>query len=514
MKSLMFLKKIVAQFLILTIVFIVKANAQHYRLVLDSNYCDYDYSVVTTKDKGILMQYFNSAIGWSVVTKFDSLLNVTWNKKDLIGADANNPPIQDSSGNYFVSGMDVYDMYGDLVDFIDKLDSAGNIVRSAHTFEPTFGGSSCELYDYKFDKINNRILVVCYDNEYDPDSGLFWSETTDLIVMDLNFNVLWIKGDSANINYKIFPVYLNNDVNYIFTDGNTFTKLDTSGNILWGKNFSASNGIRNVLQSDSNYFLVSSSNMFSSILKTDLNGNVINSVSSNPSDSLIINSINSFQNGTLIAVGTLSNDKKSFIMQLDDSLNVIQSLVDTGMFDGRLCFVDSGYNIITAGNTEVLMSCVKKPVIDKTNFNGSCGYIPVSINMLPDSIYSTSLPNPVFSISNPFSTSVFNYTLNNFNTHPYLECGSLEVQTAYKNNDFEIFPNPVSPNSSITISSISYDNMQNVEITNSLGVNVLNQNIKSVNSKIKLFIPNIPRGIYFLKISSSHGVVVKKLVVD
>ena len=68
---------------------------------------------------------------------------------------------------------------------------------------------------------------------------------------------------------------------------------------------------------------------------------------------------------------------------------------------------------------------------------------------------------------------------------------------------FLIFPNPAS--SQLTIQAQSTKRIAKVEITNTLGQNVLEQSINSTNPEFRINIENIPGGFYFIHLLSSDG---------
>ena len=81
--------------------------------------------------------------------------------------------------------------------------------------------------------------------------------------------------------------------------------------------------------------------------------------------------------------------------------------------------------------------------------------------------------------------------------------------------NFSVYPNPANDFLTITADNIPASEI-NISISNIEGKEILNETGKTVsgNYKKQINVENIAKGIYFLKLSSSYGVKIQKLIIQ
>ncbi len=484
--------------------FILNVNAQdHYKLVVDSNGYYPGVNFLTTKDHGTAFLIYKNNF---LFVKLDSLFNVSWAKISGLD-DSRNDIFQDSIGNYYIPGW----AFGPLDDetfVINKLDTAGNrIDKIAGIDNPV--DEDAEYRSVKFDSINNRILIVY---EYDDSQG--WQD--NFLVTDLDFNILWSKSYYSDF-MDVFPMYgYNGEVHYLLNDlyGNGITKIDTGGNVQWRKMLVNGGYITSGFQKDSAYYFSCWRSFQSLIIKTDLNGTILNATSTQLPDSLFFNKVLMDNNNKLIVQAT--GKQEPYILQFDDSLNLIQSWGDSSLYEYQIKEIDSANNVLLAvieHNSST--SSYGKTIIEKMNYTSSCSFYPTMFTMLPASVYDSTLTMPAYFPSIPFQhPGAYPWSMNS-TISPYFECIAVGVkEEENKINVVNLYPNPVLHQSNIIISTSYPFQISNIEILNAMGSTIYQQKIKSSRERFDVTLPNLVSGIYFVKIDTTKGQVVKKMIVQ
>ena len=85
----------------------------------------------------------------------------------------------------------------------------------------------------------------------------------------------------------------------------------------------------------------------------------------------------------------------------------------------------------------------------------------------------------------------------------------LGVDEMVNDLDFNVFPNPFSNKFTIT-SAVNFE--AQLHILNVLGEDVYSQVIKAKSTEINM--SNIPKGIYFIQISTSQNTISRKIIKD
>ena len=84
---------------------------------------------------------------------------------------------------------------------------------------------------------------------------------------------------------------------------------------------------------------------------------------------------------------------------------------------------------------------------------------------------------------------------------------NLNVNSISKNIDFKIYPNPASDFVTVTSLKLQVENYSIIDITG----NVLKQ-FRIQNSEFKISIEDLPKGIYFIKVSSNKETITKRFI--
>jgi hypothetical protein len=89
-------------------------------------------------------------------------------------------------------------------------------------------------------------------------------------------------------------------------------------------------------------------------------------------------------------------------------------------------------------------------------------------------------------------------------------CASVGIQTAINNSQFEIYPNPVKDELIVRSSVFGENKNTQLKIVDVYGKEILSQKLNTPNTELKT--PDLKQGIYFVKITTDTGYVVKKFV--
>jgi len=83
------------------------------------------------------------------------------------------------------------------------------------------------------------------------------------------------------------------------------------------------------------------------------------------------------------------------------------------------------------------------------------------------------------------------------------------------NNNITIYPNPTSGHFTLALNNLPNKEIQ-VSITNTIGEEIYTSQKEKINGNYskEISLHNISKGIYFVQIKSSEGIVVKKIVID
>lgn len=91
-------------------------------------------------------------------------------------------------------------------------------------------------------------------------------------------------------------------------------------------------------------------------------------------------------------------------------------------------------------------------------------------------------------------------------------CVPIGIEELNGSNSLKVYPNPASDKISIEIPNITIDNIS-IAITNSMGSLVYAQSSSNFNSRLELRLPNLPQGIYFLKVESQSFCLSEKIFI-
>ncbi|MDM8534338.1 hypothetical protein QUF55_06490 [Clostridiaceae bacterium HSG29] len=215
---------------------------------------DYFESVIEVSDGYIAVGYSGSSDGDltglnkdgndGIIVKYDTSGNIIWNKN-----------FGGTNGNAFYSVTEVSDGYVVVGNgaIIIKYDTSGNII-----WNKIFGGSNGGSSFHSVTEVFDGYLAVGYSASTDGDlTGLNKGRTDGIIVKyDTNGNIIWKKNfGGSSIDYfesvtEVSDGYIavghsmssDRDLAWLNEGGSdgVIVKYDTSGNIMWNKNFGGS----------------------------------------------------------------------------------------------------------------------------------------------------------------------------------------------------------------------------------------------------------------------------------
>ncbi|MBF2050378.1 MAG: DUF4347 domain-containing protein [Elainella sp. C42_A2020_010] len=236
----------------------------------------FDCLALDGADNPYLIGSFNTSISFGNITltssgsddifvaRFDKAGNVIWAKNfGSSGSDSASRLTADREGNLYLTGSfsnsisfsnTTLTSAGSEDIFVTKLDSTGNVVWAKN-----FGGSSADFASSThIDSTGNLYLVGSFSNSISfSNTTLTSAGSEDIFVtkLDSTGNVVWAKNfggsgaDKANtVLDKAGNLYLTGSFSNSISFGSTtltstgetdafVTKLDSTGNVVWAKNF-------------------------------------------------------------------------------------------------------------------------------------------------------------------------------------------------------------------------------------------------------------------------------------
>ncbi|MBK7389895.1 MAG: T9SS type A sorting domain-containing protein [Bacteroidetes bacterium] len=476
-------------------------------------------------DGGFIM---TGMVNWGdeyIVIKTDSIGNVEWSKKFIMGNEIDPPAIiaTNDSGFYFLSNQldGFFGMYN--VPTISKVDKSGNIVKSGliHNNQPWIYGNRvafCEV-----DTLNNDLLMMGTYYEYNGSNGPCCYEYY-LFKLDSAFNVIFstrldnlVPDALRKIDMRSKRVYLNNQVtgyiatglrNYFPPYSSFVYYLDSIGNLVWTRKYDDLE-FKDFVQVGNNLFFISSKDLGAStynskIIKTDLSGNIILSKELQVSGSILIDGISVNANGELLMSGShfsLPLTRSNLLLLSDTSLNVIMAKV--GLIPSLTLI--SWSNSLPVGNSNSMLFSttpqggnLDKAIFEKIDWvNPLCNYTNLLVTTIPVTIvYSTlnyaNLPYALTLMSDTvaFIPEYFNYS------SPCLTSGVEGIHADENYSDLSVNPNPAKDY--IELSFNGAVSSSEVTIFNITGEAVFKIKMDENNRKIP--ITDLTPGIYFVNV--------------
>jgi hypothetical protein len=350
--------------------------------------------------------------------------------------------------------------------YLIKTDSSGNFL-----WAKSYGGT------------RNGVSIIPVDSSFIIGGASMISSTNlDILLMKINSNgdTLWTSSFGGSANEELTQVSPTKDKGYILTGRTSssgfglydifLVKTDSAGNVLWAKTYGSANQDEGT-----------------SVTQTSDNGYIITGSRENILD-------------------------KALIMKTDSAGGVIWSCTYTNglsyTYASALKPTYDGGFIMTGTNDDGIVSMIK---IDSTGESG-CSQQYVTIASLTASFYA-SQPPPLIK----YNVNTIDYggaTVSSPGGTFHNGCLSLNVGLNYFTNEIiNIYPNPARSN--LTIDAGNYS-IKTVEVGSILGETKM-KIFNKINSSILQFDfdnTGIPAGIYFVKVQTENGSIVKKLIVQ
>jgi len=305
---------------------------------------DFPYSAVCTGDGYLIVGKSNSFSNGNddvYLVKTDLYGNFLWHK--IYGGiydDEGHSIKQTSDGNYIICGNTdpIGRSYYTRDIYYLKIDPNGNVI-----WEKTYGSlsiseeGSCALQD------TDGGYIIAGRTDY--------SESV-LLKTDANGDCVWVKTYQYIYFMRGEPIIVDNNDYIVLTSRPGLIKIDSSGNIIWEKNYTDYSYIyffdgKLVKSSDNNYVLLICSYNQNLLLKADSDGDCVWARTYNNligSYSCFIATPNNF-----ILAGT--NSDKIAVLKLDSSGNEIWMKTYGGFFDEQptYCLLSPYDNYVIVG---------------------------------------------------------------------------------------------------------------------------------------------------------------------
>ena len=251
--------------------------------------------------------------------------------------------VETTDGGLVVTGYTYSSGNSDQV-YLLKTDSTGNVV-----WEKNFGGTSGDYGHSVVETVDGGLVVTGYTNSFGNSNQVY------LLKTDSNGNLLWEKnfgGTDADIGYGVVETADGGLVvtGYTNSFGNNYQvyllKTDSSGNLLWEKNFGGTSDDRgySVVEASDGGLVVTgytySYGNYSQVylLKTDSNGNLLWEKNFGGSNTDYGKSVVETADGGLVVTGyTLSfgNNYQVYLLKTDSSGNLLWEKNFGGSSDDR-----------------------------------------------------------------------------------------------------------------------------------------------------------------------------------
>ncbi|MHB8260588.1 MAG: T9SS type A sorting domain-containing protein [Bacteroidia bacterium] len=370
---------------------------------------------------------------------------------------------QTSDGGFILAGEG--DATGNTDFLLIKTDLVGNL-----QWAKTFGGSGLERAFSVF-QINGTGYILSGFTE----SFSVMSDEMYVVRTDLNGNLLWSKIYGGSRNDIPYCMQKTNDGGYVlagestsFNGGNNqdiyVIKIDSSGNLIWSKDYDYSwyDYSFYISQTNDNGFIVSGG---------------INVGGGNYSPYLL--KIN--PNGDTMWSKTI------------DTNNIAYCAIQTK---------DNGFSILTSKTNT---SSQGLSLIKTDSLGNACLQNSIHANIIANTT-TVSIPSTSSNTAN-FTTTTMNVKIGSRGNISQI-CPSLSgIEILYNNNEISIYPNPASNQFFIDANTIDKLTMVLYDVNGRLVL------IRSISGKSNIDISSLDEGVYTISIISNEGVINKKLVI-
>ena len=284
------------------------------------------------------------------------------------------------------------------------------------------------------------------------------------------------------------------------------TKLDTGGNMLWSKKFSNNEWevqILDMITDDSNNIFVSG------IFKDSINlgsGFIAKSDSGNY-DGFVAKLDTAMNPIWMKIIGGKGNQYCRAMALMKDTLYL------TGYFDDKLTF--NGITNTTAGLTDIFLISLsadsgkfkERNIMGDASSETTSGIFCLPSNHILISgnyVNYTTLGSHHASAIDQIGQEVFIIDFDKYHTY-------YSINDNYSDKeDISVYPNPSSDRITVETKNVDFYKNSSVTILNIQGQQLIQQSLN--NNKAVLDVSSLSNGIYFLKINSESGNVVRKFV--
>ncbi|MBK9045597.1 MAG: T9SS type A sorting domain-containing protein [Bacteroidetes bacterium] len=427
------------------------------------------------------------------------------------------------SGFYFMSNI-VDGMFGTYIyPTIFKADKFGNFQKAKYTPFNLFGtiGHNFDFGDV--DSVTNELLLHGTYYIYNGSNGACCYEHF-AFKLDTALNIQFITRLDNSIPGKylrndptIKQVRINNQLaGYLATGlvdvatnprNSIINFLDTSGNLVWTREYTGVS-ISDFVQVDSSFYFISNRPTFttaiSTIVKTDLTGNIIFSKEFQGVEPIRTESIGLSSDSMLLISGQYGNlvpgPFSTLILKADldlDSIIAMEGVLPTPTHWIKSTPVESSTGTFLISRVQMYGNS-RKAIHEKVEFDNSlCNY-----NIIPVTTIPFTLTDTIRSFSN------VPYLLNSYDTIQAFipenfafssPCLTLDVEDVNGNPDthfLNVNPNPASDYIELTVDDV--ESSYQVTIFNITGEAIIKIEMEGNDRKIS--IADLSRGIYFVNV--------------
>ena len=153
---------------------------------------------------------------------------------------------------------------------------------------------------------------------------------------------------------------------------------------------------------------------------------------------------------------------------------------------------------------------------DITNYNFTWNFGDDTILNSNNAIVNhTYYSNGMYSVS-LIATDIVNSCSDTIIKTSYISCNGLGINQQSTNSfKFNVFPNPNKGEFNLLLTGTKADHY-NINLSSIIGENIYNESVQSIDNNFQknIHLTNIPKGLYFVTISSEQGKIIKKIVIQ
>ncbi len=490
---------------------------------------DYGSSAQQTADGGYIItgttNSFGAGGGDAYLIKTDSNGNSVWTKTfGGISGDNGYSVQQTSDGGYIVVGNSGSFSSGSPDVYLIKTDTNGNALWSK-----AYGGIDYDQGNSVQQTTDGGYIIAGYTRSFGVDGDVY------LIKTDANGDSLWTKTFGGANDDEGYSIQQTTDGGYIITGHFSsfgagylnlyLIKTDANGDMVWSKIYGGPNG--NVGYSvhqtlDGGYIIAGWTNSFGAgaddvyLIKTDTNGNSLWTKTFGRTNNDWGYSVQQTSDGGYIVAGYssfIAGHTNVYLIKTDTNGDTLWTKTFGGTNNDKARSVqqttDGGY--IITGSTNSFGSTYEIIYLIKTDSMGNSGCNQGS----PATIFATlatQVTNPATIVTSPTTIVTTPATIVGSGGTVTTLCTTVGINQI---SNFQ-FPISISPNPSSGYFTITFPDAINsgeVQIFNAYGAKIFTQNIINT-SDVKIYLKNIPEGIYFVKVLDGEKYFSHKIIIQ